>query len=164
MTGLRIGRWLSNLRALEHFLTENDRWPVRKRDGHSRPDAQETQLADWLREQRRYQDRLRSWQIEMLESLPGFDWRPRDDVWDRHFAAYVQFVGVEGRIPRAGSSNEAERRLVIWATRQRYLHRRGLLAKHRADELAALAFWTWGKGQARRQDTPSPMVKPGTDR
>lgn len=100
----------------------------------------------------------------MLESLPGFDWRPRDDVWDRHFEAYVQFVDAEGRIPRAGSSNEDERQLAIWATRQRYLHRRDRLPKHRADELAAVTFWTWGRGQARGQGTRDPMVKPGTDR
>jgi hypothetical protein len=99
----------------------------------------------------------------MLESLPGFDWRPRDDIWDRHFDAYTQFVDVEGRIPRANSSHEEERRLAIWATRQRYLRRRSRLPKHRADELAALASWTWGQGQVRRQGTRDSMIKPRAD-
>lgn len=142
---------------------EHDRWPVRKRHVHPRLDAEETRLSDWLREQRRYQDHLSSWQIEMLESLPGFDWRPRDDVWDRHFEAYVQFVRASGRSPCANSPHEGERQLAVWATRQRYLHRRARLPKHRADELAAVTFWTWGKGQARRQGSRDSMIEPKSD-
>ena len=143
---------------------EHDRWPVRKHSDQPHTDAEETRLAEWLREQRRYQDRLSSWQIEMLESLPGFDWRPRDDVWDRYFEAYVQFVRTNGRVPRASSSHEDERQLAIWVTRQRYLHRRARLPKHRADELAALAFWRWGRGQAHGHGALDPIGKPGTDR
>ena len=140
MQGKRATEWVLTFEALREFMLLDGRWPVLvSKDGA----GLENRLVRWVREQRRHQLRLDSWKVEMLESLPGFEWRPQQEAWDRHLEWFVRFVNTTGWSPRSTVSDPAERQLAAWVLRQRYLCRQGRLPKHRIDALTAVPGWRW---------------------
>lgn len=143
--GARQRNWLANVAALHRFVDSRGRWPHRNwRQRAGTPDALEERLVNWLREQRRHYSSLCTYQRERLEAIPGFEWSPEEEAWDRKVDGYRAFVAMHGRRPRVSSRNGEERRLAVWAGNQRVAHREGRLPKHRVDELGRLPGWRWG--------------------
>jgi hypothetical protein len=139
--------WIVNVREAEVFVTEFGRLP---RENNRLPvgviSRRERALADWLRYQRRAATRelLCSYQMGRLETLAGFSWAPHDDLWHRSLDDYEQFVANHRRSPSTRSVDLQERRLAIWASKQRYRHRRGELVEERIRLLETLPIWAWG--------------------
>jgi hypothetical protein len=137
--GVRQRNWLRNVTALHAFVHDRGRWPHRIwRQDTSGADAGEEHLVNWLREQRRHDRSHCAYQRERLEAIPGFEWSPRDEAWDRHVDGYRAFVNEHGRRPRGSSQDRTERKLAVWASNQRTAQRKGRLPKHREDELSKL--------------------------
>jgi hypothetical protein len=139
--------WVKNLRDTADFVgefgrmaRENNRLPV------PLISARERTLADWVRYQRRpaTRDRLCTYQVMRLETVPGFSWSPHDDLWTRSYDDYLQFVLDRRRSPSSRSVDVRERQLAIWASKQRYHHRRDALSEERAGLLNELQIWSWG--------------------
>ena len=137
--GVRQRNWLRNVAALHAFVHDRGRWPHRIwRQGASGADSGDEHLINWLREQRRHNRSLSAYQRERLEAIPGFEWNPREDAWDRQIDGYRTFLTEHDRRPRVSSKNKTERQLAVWANNQRMARREGRLPKHRIDELNKL--------------------------
>lgn len=137
--GMRQRNWLNNVTALHAFVRDRGRWPHRIwRQGASGADATEEHLVNWLREQRRHHGSLSAYQRERLEAIPGFEWSPREEAWDRQIDGYQAFVIEHARRPRGSSLDRTERQLAVWSSNQRMAQRKGRLPKHREDELNKL--------------------------
>lgn len=67
--------WLIRFRDAEGFWSLH-REPPRER----RSDSGEASLAHWVRRQRTNLDRLSLAQIDLLNTLPAFEWDPRDEL------------------------------------------------------------------------------------
>lgn len=136
----RRRNWLASIRSLEAWVDREGRLPAHNARARIRDsDSSQRRLADWVRYQRRTRYSLASYQTQRLETVPGFHWEPIDEVWDVKLQALVAL----GRPARTRSSDNGERALARWSLEQRRRYRNGELAKHRADALAALTFWTW---------------------
>jgi hypothetical protein len=97
-------------------------------------------LGGWLRYQRRRESRgiMATWQRDLLDKLPGFEWEPRPQRWRRSCDRTRDFLLDEGRVPRYRASDPRERELAAWVQKQRYLYRRGQLEQERIEALGTL--------------------------
>lgn len=122
---LRALSWIRTVLAVEEFVAENQRIPVRNsRAARTESNAVEQALADWLRYQRRprTKDLHCEYQHLRLECIEGFDWNPIAVAREVRAAEFQEFVDVTGRLPRHRSSDVNERSLAAWSARQ--LHER----------------------------------------
>lgn len=73
----RAKHWVDNAARLEGFVQENSRMPrENSRKRWSIPPT-ERSLADWVRYQRRIEEKLCDYQARRLEAVRGFSWDPR---------------------------------------------------------------------------------------
>lgn len=122
---LRALSWIRTVLAVEEFVVEHQRIPVRNsRAARTESNAVEQALADWLRYQRRprTKDLHCEYQRLRLECIAGFDWNPVAVARQVRAAEFQEFVDVTGRLPRHRSSDVNERSLAAWSARQ--LHER----------------------------------------
>ncbi|GAB3034619.1 hypothetical protein GCM10027052_10520 [Parafrigoribacterium mesophilum] len=142
--GVRQRNWLANVRALHQFVDSRGRLPHRTWRGRKdSADAAEEHLVNWLREQRRHSQSLCTYQRDRLEAIPGFEWSPKEEAWDRKVDDYRAFVIEHDRRPSLSSGSRAEQQLAVWERNQRMAQRDGRLPKHRVDEAGALPGWRW---------------------
>ena len=80
---------------------------------------------------------------EELESVPGWSWRPQEDLWEDGFAALVAHASMTGScaVPRTGV--ESGYSLAAWAREQRKRHAEGSLPATRRARLEGVPGWTW---------------------
>lgn len=142
----RIGQWIHTLLRVEGFRERKGRLP---RDNNRLPKTsipqEERSLADWLRYQRRAatRDLHCTYQIERLQSIPGFSWDPRSDQWDEQFRRSAQFVLEHQRLPRYRSTDPAEKAAAGWLAKQRLFWHAGTLSTDRRVRLEQiLSEWT----------------------
>ena len=140
----RIANWISVLFALETFIESSGRLPHRNaRKTREEIDPLEERLANWVRQQRRSGAGLCTYQRERLECVPDFSWAPNDDAWDDQLRLLKDFVAHREAMPLLGGETLEEQRLARWARTQVARNRRGVLEKHRTDELSAVCGWRW---------------------
>ena len=74
-----------------------------------------------------------------LEQLPGWTWKPRDDRWERSFAALEQYVTQNGNAnPSKSTIQDGSGRSV-----QRIAFKQGTLSADPEERLANIPGWTW---------------------
>jgi hypothetical protein len=88
---------------------------------------QESRLVRWLRYQRVIEESLSDFQAEVLESLPGWSWDPRQDAWDVRADQLERFLSDTGRWPSTRSTHRNERGLGHWVARQRRATQKGTI-------------------------------------
>jgi hypothetical protein len=72
-------------------------------------------LGAWLNTWRTHPDRLSPEQRRLLEDLPGWTWKPRDDGWDGRLAQLEVFATEHGHArPSVNSADEDEQALARW--------------------------------------------------
>jgi superfamily II DNA or RNA helicase/DNA-binding XRE family transcriptional regulator len=88
-----------------------------------------------------------------LESLPGWSWDPRADIWDQRFIQLKEFVADQGHA--CPSVDSPDPQLGRWVRKQRAAMRTERLASDRAKQLRALRGWAdtavdaaWEEGYA----------------
>ena len=134
----RVASWIRTVHAVDQFVGEHDRVPVRNaRAPRTADNAKEQALADWLRYQRRPRTRELhcSYQRLRLESIPGFDWAPNDLAWEERAHELGAFIREHGRQPRYRSNDANEKSLAAWEGRQLRLLAAGELLSFRAETL-----------------------------
>jgi superfamily II DNA or RNA helicase len=102
----------------------------------------------WIRKQRaKYRSgKLEDDKIKQLESM-GVSWAPDDDFWDAMYLKASAIKPVNGK--RHTPYDHPDKRLFDWATNQRALKRKGLLAQDREKKLDAIMF-DWNPADVRR--------------
>ena len=109
-------------------------------------------LFQWASGQRReYLDgALDAERAALLESLPGWMWRPAGQRWEFGFAQLEAFAAATGQAsPSQNYVNDQGYRLGEWASKQRCAHARGQLDEQRAALLESLPGWQWDPLEAR---------------
>ena len=124
--------WEKGFAALKQFQS---------REGHCRvPRGYEEgsfKLWGWVRRQRSKRKRMSTACRRQLDAIK-FDWDPREDAWEKGFAALKRFKAREKhcRVPRR--HQEGAFNLGTWVVNRR--NRRGILSVQRRRQLDAIGF------------------------
>lgn len=129
----RAARWVDGYLSAQRFAQEQGRTPRAHAELHSL----ESRVFEWIRRQRRA-PRLTDFQIQCMNSLPGFEWEPRQVHWNEMLLAVSDYIAREGHEPRASADVPEERTLARWLARQKQALRRGRLAHNRVISLRTL--------------------------
>jgi hypothetical protein len=73
----RIQQWVNKVAELEHFVAGYSRMPRENSRKRAAKSKQERSLADWVRYQRRIEEKLCDYQARRLECIEGFLWDSR---------------------------------------------------------------------------------------
>lgn len=149
--------WVRTVRLLHAFTVREGRLPrENNRLGRQEITDEERRLAEWVRYQRRPATRAShcDYQRRRLEAVPGFRWDPIGQAWMTNLEAYRVFTAARRRAPSSRSLDAGERRLAVWAAKQRFHRKRGRLAAGRVAALNRLPMWTWGSQTAVANGQP----------
>ncbi|TFD37769.1 hypothetical protein E3T40_04045 [Cryobacterium sp. TMT1-19] len=123
----RAANWAEALYRYEHFWRVNGRSPRENTRDRSSLPPEERRMGEWARHQRRFDDRLSSYQKVRLDVSPAYEWDPLESVWQAHLAECEQHGRTTGRLPRLHAADPAEFALARWLGRQlRQLQQRTL--------------------------------------
>jgi len=105
-------------------------------------------IGAWVSGQRQSfkKGQLEKFQIDLLESLPGWTWEPLSGIWESVYFELSKFAAEFGHTDVPDNrSLSVERNLSHWVRRQRSNYKQGLLSKEQIDLLESLPGWTWAK-------------------
>ena len=117
--------------------------------GHAAPAQREVidgfPLGSWVAKQRRDQRRglLSSDRAAELSALPGWQWDPLEQRWQRGLSALSKYAAAHGHAQPACSQRFDSYPVGEWVRAQRTAHDNGRLSPHRAAKLEALPGWCW---------------------
>ncbi|WP_067687888.1 DEAD/DEAH box helicase [Nocardia jejuensis] len=116
-----------------------------KREGHARVPISHCEnnlpLGKWVTHQRSRRDKLTVEQRTRLETLPGWNWDVRSDMWHRKFALLQQFQRREGHALVPQGHVEDHIKLGSWVNEQR--SRREEISAERRELLESVPGWAW---------------------
>jgi superfamily II DNA or RNA helicase len=121
-----FSKWLQQYESIrEHLKT-------------GRQEELNTTSRTWITNQRRYRNKLSDYQIKLVENLPGWQWDPSEAGWIKMYSTLVDNVQESNtlKIP-------TKTQLYYWVTRQRQMHRKGLLPRDKQELLADIPGWDW---------------------
>ena len=122
-------QWAARYQRISHLAETLGRLPRRSDAGVDPADV------SWVADQRR-SIALSSRQRWLLALLPAWDEGTRDGAWYTRAEDLRGFIAKHKRMPRIRTSDDFERALAYWYSRQRTAARDGLLPPARADALA----------------------------
>lgn len=129
--------WESKFDELKSVVGQSGDWAL-----SSLPKDERRPLLEWISYQRGHKDsRLEDWQIEKLETLPGWKWKI--EKWEDSFQCLLSYIGTTGTSQIPTDSKFNGKRLGAWVANQRTLYRSGQLSQDRIDRLENLANWSW---------------------
>ncbi|MGN8690536.1 Helicase associated domain protein [Atopobiaceae bacterium HCP3S3_F7] len=133
--------WEQRSRQLAILLGEGGAWP---------PLA--SRLGSWVRDQRRYRERLTPEQVAELELIPRWTWEPssRDQGWAAKFKSLSRYAEQHGHAAPAREERWEGWRIGAWVSQQR--HRRGRLSAEHQATLEGLPGWAWVAPMGRPAD------------
>ena len=103
---------------------------------------EEKLLSSWCSHQRENykKNKLCEERINLLESLPEWDWDVLEETWQEK---YEELKKLNGKMPSKHSKNIEEKNLGIWCNAQRGYYKTGKLSKERINQLESLSEWVW---------------------
>ena len=137
-TSRRAANWAEALSRYEDFWRLNGRSARENTRDRSSLPPEERRMGEWARHQRRFDDRLSSYQKVRLDVSPAFEWDPRESVWQAHLAECEQHVRRTGKLPYLNAADPAEFALGRWLGRQLRQMQGRALRDSRATQLAGL--------------------------
>lgn len=139
-------------RARSWFIN-HDRQPSQAAE-----DDLERTVARWVNKQRRASNGTTHHQISperrgLIDSLPGWEWDPREARWHASFRHYANWVSTHGRVPLDSRGRE-EYVLASWASGQRqaaFGTGTTRLTQERIELLESTPGWFWRAGWSNRK-------------
>jgi superfamily II DNA or RNA helicase len=125
-----------------------------EREGHTDVARHHVQgkylLGSWVHNQRNFYRRrkIAAERVKRLEALPGWSWGPKEDAWEKGFAALTSYLTRTGHTRVAQGHIECGVDLRIWIQMQRQYRRKNKLSADRISRLGALTGWSWEPQQA----------------
>lgn len=101
-------------------------------------DGASNQVLCWIRNQRRA--RLDLLKETFLDSIPGWEWEPRQERWETNAHDFTQFVALHHRAPATHATCAKERQLARWLRFQRAQMRSATFPEGRAIELHKIPY------------------------
>ena len=144
--------WNANLSTYLDFQKKHGHPP--KRIPH---DAAEFRLAQWLINQRALsqQGKLSPVRKAVLEEcrllMVGIG---KEQAWDGHLVAYLEFQKKHGRTPSTYAADASEKSLASWGSNQRSLFRAGKISDERKGMLSSAGI-AFKMKRGRRKEKPS---------
>ena len=138
---VRDTQWYETLEEFKAFrFANNQKWPSK----HS-GDQTEKALGQWYFRQRRLHDngKLSAERVAELEKIPDWSWEETPKKWNDSYGRLVDFVRINGRMPKANGSTVEEKSLLVWAKSQKSLYRKNGLSKRNISRLEAVDGWEW---------------------
>uniref|UniRef100_A0A6C0D713 Helicase ATP-binding domain-containing protein n=1 Tax=viral metagenome TaxID=1070528 RepID=A0A6C0D713_9ZZZZ len=132
--------WETNLEKLITYYNNNNIPSLGVKN------IEEKSLALWMSVQRgNYRKNLISKErIEKLESLALWKWeRDLEKEWYNKLEELIEFYKKYKKIPSGGAKNNHEKKLGIWASRQRISYKEKTLTNERIEKLKLLSWWLW---------------------
>lgn len=168
--GINLGQWIGVQRGARETMSGErrallealpgwswdpraDRWErayavlatFAKREGHARVSNSHIEngvsLGKWVTRQRSKRDDLTGEQRKRLESLPGWNWDARTDMWHRKLQLLQQFQRREGHALVPQRHVEDGVKLGAWVMQQR--NNEGNISEERRALLESVCRWTW---------------------
>jgi len=131
-------QWEEGFRYLREFA-ERERHAMVP-DAHREPNGH--RLGVWVGKQRTKRDELRPERRTRLESLPGWSWDARVDLWEEGFRYLKEFAVQYGHTNVPGRFKASDGyRVGRWTCNQRVIQ--NSLSQDRKVRLEALPLWSW---------------------
>jgi hypothetical protein len=101
-------------------------------------------LAKWVTTQRSWRDRLSDDRISKLESLPGWSWDKKGDLWEKGFKELLKYIEINNtpEVPTRYKTND-DYSLGAWCHKVRATKSRGKLSDERIKRLESITGWKW---------------------
>jgi superfamily II DNA or RNA helicase len=121
-----------NLAKLVEFFELNGRLPKQT----------EKPIGKWVSHQRNFYNKgkLSQEKIDALNALSGWLWEA-EDPFPGNIAKLVEFVALNGRLPKKRSRSEIQ--LGTWVSTQRQKYKKKILSQENIDSLNAVSGWYW---------------------
>jgi hypothetical protein len=119
-----------------------------KSAGHPSPPRNHELLGNWVSKQRHdYSiNKLKSRNVSLLESIPGWTWDQRDSNWQEMYHELCDYAKNTGTVNLYGSSNPI---LSNWVSHQRRFNKQSSLSKERIELLESIKGWTWDEQESK---------------
>jgi len=142
----RATNWIMALHAYEKFTSDHGRWPRENTRARHTLGSAERHLGEWARFQRRFEDRLNTYQWGRLDVSPAFEWDPHATIWSTRLAACRDHQRLTGQLPRLNGADPTEFALARWLGRQLLSLQKGRLDAAKAQQITRLLSWPHGQG------------------
>ncbi|WP_163720926.1 DEAD/DEAH box helicase [Mycolicibacterium psychrotolerans] len=102
-------------------------------------------LGDWVERQRSAYSKakLDADRVHRLEAVSGWRWSPKEEQWDRGFAALLDYVAEHGDALVPAAYVVDGFRLGGWVNTQRLAHFEGTMTPSRRERLENVSGWSW---------------------
>jgi hypothetical protein len=145
-----VGRWEEGLRHLLRFIETK---------GHANvPQKYEVngyRLGSWVTTQRahRTQGVLTADREALLDQIPEWRWKPRDDQWDEAYLKLLDYVRENNtsRVPQGYRVDGFN--LGVWVQQQRNRYARQNITEDQKNRLGKLPEWRWSRGPTPTKST-----------
>lgn len=135
-------QWDEAFEVLQDFIKQNGTSLVPQR--YVTPSG--FKLGWWIGTQRinKENNKLDTYKIEKLESLPGWKWDVLTDQWDRGYVELQEYVKLNGStsVP-VGFTTKSGFNLRNWVQNQRSNYRKSQLSEDRIAKLQKITEWKW---------------------
>ena len=149
----RDSRWDEGFTQLLRYMKNNSgAFPAQSYETED-----DYRLGAWVNMQRNAyrKNRLDPSLSKRLADLPGWQWNPRDALWEEGFSHLLEYGKNHGHHnPTQAHTDEDGYNLGAWISQQRQAQRKGTLNEERAQRLSKLKGWQWippRGGAARRK-------------
>lgn len=135
-------KWQENYVKLREFMKTKGKTSFNRLS----QDQEEVALCSWVLTQRKFYKNgtLENSRIQALERLPGWSWKPFEDLWQKNYDKLEKFVLTTGHArPSQRSPAQAEREISLWVINQRRKYRARKLSSMRIVALERLSHWSW---------------------
>ena len=133
-------KWEMAFECLREYSTQQGNCLVP--DGLVSPDG--FKLGQWVSFQRMMKDDLLVHRREMLQTLPGWSWDPRNDDWEIGFLAMQTHDLFNGNCPVPEEQTlQNGKNFSGWISTQRSMRKQGKLSDERTSRLESIPSWTW---------------------
>ena len=129
-----------------HFLAVKE-WCIKHKNSNlpQHEEMGQLKIGAWAHRMRQEyrKGKLSEAQISSLETLPSWQWSPKEERWESMFAQLQQYVAIHGDAAVPARASKPWDQLAQWVQGQR--SQAGKISSERRNRLESLKGWSWDK-------------------
>lgn len=132
--------WDDKYEELKNFILENGKLPSEKSD-----DDYQSKIGQWCSNQRqaKKENKISEDRIKKLTQLFCWYWIGEKDVWQTNYDKFKDYVEKNNKFPSEHSKIEDDKKLALWAGRNRQDYKKNELSTDRVSKLLLIKNWYW---------------------